>query len=116
MDYIRPLIPERIRNIPTHMDFDGQRRAEKYFQIIIVLFAAVGFIWGYITQLFSQTLYILFAGVIFSSVLTLIPWGMYRKQPLNWQPARDEDGKTASRPQPVPNQAQIKQKKKKLKD
>ncbi|CAG5135977.1 unnamed protein product [Candidula unifasciata] len=116
MDYIYSFIPERIRNIPTHMDFDGQRRAEKYFQIIILLFAAVGFIWGYITQMFSHTLYILFTGVIISSVLTLIPWGMYRRNPLKWQPARDKDGNTASRPAIPAPQSQNKPKKKKLKD
>jgi signal peptidase complex subunit 1 len=117
MEYLSSLIPERIRSIPTHMDFDGQRRAEKYFQIIIAVFAVVGFVWGYITQMFSQTLYILFAGVAVSSVLTLIPWGMYRRQPLNWQPARDKDGNVISpRQPPAAIQSQSKPKKKKLKD
>lgn len=73
------------------MDFDGQKKAERYFQVIIILFAAVGFVWGYFTQLFSQTLYILFAGVAVSSLLTLVPWSMYRSHPLKWQPARDEN-------------------------
>ncbi|XP_059167134.1 signal peptidase complex subunit 1-like [Physella acuta] len=119
MEYILPFVPESIKSIPTHMDFDGQKRAERYFQIIIVIFAAVGFVWGYITQQFSQTLYILFAGVAVSSLLTLIPWSMYRQKPLNWQPVRDQNGagplRGPSQPQ-ASNPSQTKSKKKKLKD
>ncbi|KAH9490006.1 Signal peptidase complex subunit 1 [Bulinus truncatus] len=116
MEYITPFLPEKVKNIPVHMDFDGQRRAERYFQVIIVLFAAVGFIWGYITQQFSQTLYILFAGVTVSSVLTLIPWSMYRRKPLQWQPVRDPANKGSSQQGPGTNLTQLKTKKKKLKD
>ncbi|CAL1535526.1 unnamed protein product [Lymnaea stagnalis] len=120
MEYILPLVPDSIKSIPVHMDFDGQKRAERYFQVIIIVFAVVGFIWGYITQLFSQTLYILFAGVIVSSILTLIPWGMYRKKPLPWQPPRDQQqGNTVSKgstPASSANQTQNKTKKKKLKE
>jgi signal peptidase complex subunit 1 len=91
MDYISKFVPESIKQIPLFMDFDGQRRAEKMFQIIIVLFATVGFIWGYICQQFSQTIYILFAGFLFACLMTLPPWPMYRRKPLSWQPARDYD-------------------------
>ncbi|XP_041377840.1 signal peptidase complex subunit 1-like [Gigantopelta aegis] len=85
MDFIISLIPESIKSIPVHMDFEGQKRAEKTFQIIIVLFGFVGFIWGYICQQFSQTMYILIAGFALSCLLTLPPWPMYRKKPLQWQ-------------------------------
>jgi len=84
------------------MDFEGQKQAERYFQIIILLFALVGFVWGYICQQFSQTVYILFAGFIFSCILTLPPWPMYRLKPLKWQPAQhfadDTDHPTESSP------------------
>ncbi|XP_005109067.1 signal peptidase complex subunit 1 [Aplysia californica] len=118
MNYIESLLPESIKSIPTHMDFDGQRRAERYFQVIIVLYAIVGFVWGYATQSFSQTLYILFAGVFLSSVLTLVPWKMYRSQPLQWQPARvEQDSATPSPPAVTGNPgSQSKSKKKKIKE
>ncbi|GFS27757.1 signal peptidase complex subunit 1-like [Elysia marginata] len=116
MDYIMPFVPESIKSIPTHMDFDGQKRAERYFQIIIMVFAVVGFGCGYVTQFFSHTLYILFAGVIISSLLTLFPWSMYRKEPLAWQPARTTDNKTPAPAVTAGNQPQGKGKKKKLKD
>ena len=35
---------------PTHMDYAGQGKAEKIFQIIIMVFAGVGFLWGYMCQ------------------------------------------------------------------
>lgn len=81
-------------NIATHMDYEGQGRAEKLSRVIITLFGAVGLIWGYIIQQFSQTVYILIAGVLLASILTIPPWPIYRRKPLNWQKPRPE-------PQPV---------------
>ncbi|KAK3104383.1 hypothetical protein FSP39_000674, partial [Pinctada imbricata] len=79
-------------------DFDGQYRAERMFQVIILLFGIVGFIWGYICEQFSQTVYILLAGFTLSCVLTLPPWPMFRRKPLKWQKARPtaEDSKDAT--------------------
>merc|ERR1712002_433804 len=87
-DFLINLLPDSIRKLPTHMDFEGQKRAERTFHIIILLFAVVGFTWGYICQQFSQTMYILFAGFALSCVLTLPPWPMYRLKPLLWQKSR----------------------------
>jgi len=72
------------------MDFEGQKRAEKWFQCIILVFGVVGFVWGYICQQFSQTMYILIAGFVISCFLTLPPWPMFRRKPLNWQKKRPE--------------------------
>ena len=69
---------DAIKNIPVHMDFVGQGRAEKLYQIIIVLFGVVGLVWGFMIQQFSQTVYILGAGLLLSSLLTIPPWGIYR--------------------------------------
>lgn len=72
------------------MDYDGQRRAEKIFQTIIMVFAIVGLVWGYIVQQFSQTVYILAAGFLVSCLLTLPPWPLYRRKPLPWQKPVEE--------------------------
>ncbi|ELU05542.1 hypothetical protein CAPTEDRAFT_182747 [Capitella teleta] len=90
MNVLLDLLPSSVKNLPTFMDFEGQKRAERTFQVIIVLFAAVGFVWGYICQQFSQTIYILAAGFLLSCLLTLPPWPMYRLKPLQWQKARVE--------------------------
>merc|ERR1712126_187044 len=80
-----------LKSIPTHMDFDGQARAENLSRIIVVLFGVVGLVWGYIIQQFSQTVYILGAGLVLATILTVPPWPLYRMKPLKWQKARDVD-------------------------
>ncbi|XP_011444427.1 signal peptidase complex subunit 1-like [Crassostrea angulata] len=105
-------LPESFKKIPCHMDYEGQKRAEQLFQVIIILFGVVGFIWGYICQQFSQTMYILLAGFALSCILTLPPWPMFRRKPLQWQKERPEpssDQKEAS----TPSQTSQKSKKKK---
>ncbi|KAL5013684.1 hypothetical protein ScPMuIL_007954 [Solemya velum] len=111
---IEAFIPESIKRLPTHMDFEGQKKAEKTFQIIILLFGIVGFVWGYICQQFSQTMYILLAGFFVSCLLTLPPWSMYRKKSLPWQKARavsDVDTPSTT-PTPTPSGSQKSKKKK----
>lgn len=74
------------------MDYEGQGFAEKLSRIIVTLFGAVGLIWGYMIQHFSQTCWILVAGFALAFVLTVPPWPMYRKKPLNWhKPKNTED-------------------------
>ncbi|XP_055599718.1 signal peptidase complex subunit 1 [Uranotaenia lowii] len=83
-------------DIQTHMDFEGQGRAEKLSRVIITLFGAVGLVWGYIIQQFSQTVYILIAGVLLASILTIPPWPIYRRKPLKWQKPRPQPAQVAS--------------------
>uniref|UniRef100_U5ELA0 Signal peptidase complex subunit 1 n=1 Tax=Corethrella appendiculata TaxID=1370023 RepID=U5ELA0_9DIPT len=83
-------------DIQTHMDYDGQGKAEKFSRFIIILFGIVGFVWGAIIQQFSQTVYILIAGVLLASLLTVPPWPIYRKKPINWQKARPDPTQTAT--------------------
>ncbi|XP_033097779.1 signal peptidase complex subunit 1-like [Anneissia japonica] len=79
-----------LKSIPSHMDFKGQQLAEQVFQAIIILFAVVGFIWGYLVQQFVQTVYMVGAGFILSCILTLPPWPMFRRNPLPWQKKKEE--------------------------
>jgi signal peptidase complex subunit 1 len=39
-------------------------------RIIVVLFGVVGLIWGYIIQHFSQTVYILGAGLVLATIVS----------------------------------------------
>ncbi|XP_022096997.1 signal peptidase complex subunit 1-like [Acanthaster planci] len=84
-----------IKSIPTHMDYKGQKLAEQLFQGIIILFAVVGFIWGYVCEQFVQTIYILGAGFVLSCILTLPPWPIYRRSPIEWRkPHEDTETET----------------------
>ena len=85
----------------THMDFVGQKRAERIFQILIVLFGVVGFCIGYTTQQLSHAVYTLGVGFALSCFVILPPWPfLFRLHPLNWQ-----------KPIPKPDEAQKKKKK-----
>ena len=79
-----------LKAIPSHMDFQGQGQAEKISRTIVSLFGIVGFFWGYAIQQFSQTVYILGAGLVLATLLTVPPWPLFRRKPLNWQKARPE--------------------------
>ncbi|XP_040446122.1 signal peptidase complex subunit 1 [Falco naumanni] len=77
------------RSIPTQMDYKGQKLAEQIFQGIILVSAVIGFIYGYITEQFGWTVYIVMAGFALSCLLTLPPWPMYRRNPLKWLPVQE---------------------------
>ena len=49
---------------------DRQARAENLSRIIVVLFGVVGLVWGYIIQQFSQTVYILGAGLVLATIVS----------------------------------------------
>ncbi|XP_044763997.1 signal peptidase complex subunit 1 [Coccinella septempunctata] len=74
-----------------HMDYVGQAWAEKLSRIIITLFGIVGLVYGYAIQQFSMTVYILGVGFALASLITIPPWPIYRKNPLNWQPVKNRD-------------------------
>ncbi|XP_032996609.1 signal peptidase complex subunit 1 [Lacerta agilis] len=77
------------RSIPTQMDYKGQKLAEQIFQGIILFSAVIGFIYGYITEQFGWTVYIVMAGFALSCLLTLPPWPIYRRNPLKWLPVQE---------------------------
>lgn len=58
-------------------DFEGQGRAEKLSRVIITLFGIVGLIWGGIVQQFSQTIFILAAGVLLSLIVSFFNFQYY---------------------------------------
>jgi len=75
-----------IMSVETQMDYEGQRKAEKTYQIIITVFGIVGFIWGFIIQQLSATVYFVLGGFALSCLIVLPPWPFFRRNPLPWQP------------------------------
>merc|ERR1711953_1431520 len=73
-------------SMETQMDYEGQRKAEKTYQIIITVFGIVGFIWGFFIQQLSATVYFVLGGFALSCAIVLPPWPFFRRNPLPWQP------------------------------
>ncbi|CAG5081485.1 Similar to Slc26a5: Prestin (Rattus norvegicus) [Cotesia congregata] len=88
---IFPTVNDAVNYARNENDYDGQARAEKLSRIIVTLFGAVGLIWGYAIQEFSQALYILAAGCLMALIITVPPWPMYRRKPLDWQKPQATD-------------------------
>lgn len=66
IDFIDPSARFRLQ------DFEGQGRAERISRYIITLFGVVGLIWGAFIQQFSQTVYILVAGVLLTLIVSIV--------------------------------------------
>lgn len=50
----------------------------------------IGWIVGYVNQQFSHTVMVLGVGVLLAALLTLPPWPMYRRKPLNWRKVKKD--------------------------
>ncbi|VDL84909.1 unnamed protein product [Nippostrongylus brasiliensis] len=87
MDGIIQMLPEPLRCFSTHIDFIGQKQAERTFQVIIVLAGIIGFAIGFATQQLSHAIYTVLAGAALSALIVLPPWPfLFRKNPVVWQP------------------------------
>mmetsp|Transcript_31149 Transcript_31149/g.69248 ORF Transcript_31149/g.69248 Transcript_31149/m.69248 type:complete len:81 (-) Transcript_31149:882-1124(-) len=69
------------------MDFEGQKLAEYLLVRIVLVFAAIGFLAGYLTGDFMLMVYINGAGLAVSTLAVLPSWPWFRKNPLPWLPA-----------------------------
>ncbi|MCP9257867.1 Lon protease-like, mitochondrial [Dirofilaria immitis] len=86
MDGLIQMLPPSLRKFSTYIDFVGQRRAERIFQVILVLTAIIGYGIGYVTQQLSYAIYTLGCGFILSCILVVPPWPYLRRNPVHWQP------------------------------
>ncbi|VDO65027.1 unnamed protein product [Heligmosomoides polygyrus] len=83
MDGIIQMLPEPLKRFSTHMDFAGQKTAERVFQVIIVLAGIIGFLVGFATQQLSHAIYTVLAGAALSALIVLPPWPfLFRKNPI----------------------------------
>jgi signal peptidase complex subunit 1 len=68
------------------MDFEGQKLAEQWLIKLLIIFAAVGFLGGYLTANFAVMAYINAAGLAITCLLVVPDWPFFRRNPLNWLP------------------------------
>ncbi|PRP85282.1 signal peptidase 12 kDa subunit [Planoprotostelium fungivorum] len=68
------------------MDLKGQKLAERMYQIIIGVFAAVGWIIGFVIQDFFFTMVMFVVGCLLATILTVPEWGYLNRNPHKWLP------------------------------
>merc|ERR1712003_89398 len=76
-----------------YVDFHGQFRAERIFQVLLVLAGAIGWLYGFFTESMQNSMIVLGGGLAVSSLLTLPPWWFLRPQEkaLKWADELDEE-------------------------
>ncbi|KAH8500121.1 hypothetical protein H0E87_015384 [Populus deltoides] len=77
--------PSRFRDLFTSpMDWQGQKLAELWMQVLLIVFAVVAFATGYITGSFRTMMLIYAGGVVFTSLVTVPNWPFFNRHPLKW--------------------------------
>ncbi|XP_009801810.1 signal peptidase complex subunit 1-like [Nicotiana sylvestris] len=66
------------------MDWQGQKLVEQLMQILLVSFAVVAFITGYVLGSFQIMLLVYAGGVVFTALVTIPNWPVYNRHPLSW--------------------------------
>ncbi|KAL0483781.1 signal peptidase complex subunit SPCS1 [Acrasis kona] len=81
-----------------NVDYQGQKKAEVLYQVIMIAFAVIGTVYGFYTQRFSDTLIISAAGLVVAGLVCIPSWPFLRKNQLKWLntimvPAEEAGGK-----------------------
>ncbi|VDN50075.1 unnamed protein product [Dracunculus medinensis] len=95
MDNFIQMLPSSMRRYSTYIDFVGQQKAERIFQVILIVTAIIGFCIGHLTQQLSHAIYTVGIGFFLSSLLVVPPWPYLRRNPIYWQPVQ-KIGETSS--------------------
>lgn len=66
------------------MDWQGQKLAEQLMQIMLLTFAVVAFVTGYIFGSFEIVLLIYSGGLALTALVTVPDWPWYNRHPLKW--------------------------------
>ncbi|XP_042502529.1 probable signal peptidase complex subunit 1 isoform X2 [Macadamia integrifolia] len=66
------------------MDWQGQKLSEQLMQIMLVVFAVVAFITGYIIGSFQMMFLMYAAGVVLTTLITVPNWPFFNRHPLKW--------------------------------
>ncbi|PIC12947.1 hypothetical protein B9Z55_028041 [Caenorhabditis nigoni] len=82
MDGMVAMLPTPLQNWSTHLDFEGQRFAERIYKITLTISGVVGFVVGVWTQQLSYALYIVMAGALITALVILPPWPFLRQNPV----------------------------------
>ncbi|KAM2334185.1 hypothetical protein ACFXTH_011767 [Malus domestica] len=101
----------RSRYLRVHfkMDWQGQKLAEQLMQILLLVFAVVGFATGYITGSFQMMTLTYAGGVVLTTLVTVPNWPFFNRHPLKW--LDPSEAEKHPKPQPQPQQHSTSKKK-----
>lgn len=66
------------------MDWQGQKLAEQLMQIMLVAFAVVAFLTGYVMGSFRLMILVYAGGVFLTTLITVPNWPFFNRHPLKW--------------------------------
>ncbi|KAG9150635.1 hypothetical protein Leryth_008097 [Lithospermum erythrorhizon] len=66
------------------MDWQGQKVVEQLMQILLLCFAVVAFVAGYVLGSFQMMMLVYAGGVVFTCLLTVPNWSFFNRHPLKW--------------------------------
>ncbi|XP_007044056.2 PREDICTED: probable signal peptidase complex subunit 1 [Theobroma cacao] len=66
------------------MDWQGQKVAEQTMQIMLLVFAVIAFITGYVLGSFQMMILIYAGGVTLTTLITVPNWPFFNCHPLSW--------------------------------
>ncbi|GLI70170.1 hypothetical protein VaNZ11_014795, partial [Volvox africanus] len=82
---------------PILMDIEGQKRAEHLLFLIIVLAAAISFIWAYGNSDFRAMVYMNGVALLVALLLVIPNWPFFNRHPWQWLPPLDPNTETPKR-------------------
>lgn len=83
------------------MDWQGQKLAEQLMQIMLLGFAVVGFLTGYVLGSFQMMILIYAGGVLLTTLVTIPNWPFFNRHALKWLDPSEAD----KHPKPQPQQS-----------
>ncbi|XVE92149.1 hypothetical protein REPUB_Repub01dG0072300 [Reevesia pubescens] len=66
------------------MDWQGQKLAEQIMQIMLLVFAVISFVAGYVLGSFQMMILVYAGGVTLTTLITVPNWPFFNRNPLNW--------------------------------
>lgn len=87
------MLPAPLQKLSSHIDFQGQKVAERTYQVILTIAGIIGFLVGFWTQQLSYAMFTVLGASAFTALIILPPWPfLFRKNPIVWHtPAEPQE-------------------------
>lgn len=66
------------------MDYVGQRKAQRFYTVVLWVAGLVGFVYGFLTQSFMRSFLVLFAAFLVCGLIVVPSWPYFNKNRLQF--------------------------------